>query len=168
MSAFWKVEENRTKLSSKKYFSETVFNELSILKEIVSSLPERCYLHVANSMSVRYANLIGLIEKIGRCMFIQIVEGGIDGCTSTAVGHALSSDVPNILITGDLAFFYDRNAFRHNYPIPNLHVVVVNNGGGIIFNLIDGPDQLEEKDQYFITDQNYQLLISPTSLDFSI
>ncbi len=150
----WKAEEHRTKLSNKKYFSETAFNELSVLKEIISSLPERCNLHVANSMSVRYANLIGLTEKNkGVHVYSNRGASGIDGCTSTAVGHALSSDVPNILITGDLAFFYDRNAFWHNYPIPNLHVVVVNNGGGIIFNLIDGPGQLEEKDKYFITDQ---------------
>lgn len=150
----WKKEEQRTQQSSKKYFSETSFNELSILKVIVSSLPERCNLHVANSMSVRYANLIGLTKRNkGVHVYSNRGASGIDGCTSTAVGHALSSDVPNILITGDLAFFYDRNAFWHNYPIPNLHVVVINNGGGIIFNLIDGPDQLEEKDQYFITDQ---------------
>ncbi|MBL7871431.1 MAG: 2-succinyl-5-enolpyruvyl-6-hydroxy-3-cyclohexene-1-carboxylic-acid synthase [Cyclobacteriaceae bacterium] len=150
----WKKEEQRTQLSSSRYFSESSFNELSILKEIISSLPKRCNLHVANSMSVRYANLIGLTEKNkGVQVYSNRGASGIDGCTSTAVGHALSSDVPNILITGDLAFFYDRNAFWHNYSIPNLNIVVVNNGGGIIFNLIDGPDQLEEKDQYFITEQ---------------
>jgi len=150
----WKAEEHRTELSSKKHFSETAFNELSILNEIISSLPDRCNLHVANSMSVRYANLIGLTEKNkGVHVYANRGASGIDGCTSTAVGHALSSDIPNILITGDLAFFYDRNAFWHNYSIPNLHVVVINNGGGIIFNLIDGPDQLEEKDEYFITKQ---------------
>jgi 2-succinyl-5-enolpyruvyl-6-hydroxy-3-cyclohexene-1-carboxylate synthase len=78
---------------------------------------------------------------------------GIDGCTSTAIGHSLSSDVPNILLTGDLAFFYDRNAFWHNYSVPNLRVVVINNQGGIIFNLIDGPGNLPEQREYFVTDQ---------------
>jgi 2-succinyl-5-enolpyruvyl-6-hydroxy-3-cyclohexene-1-carboxylate synthase len=150
----WNTEENRTELSSKIYFSNTSFNELAILKEIISSLPDRCNLHVANSMSVRYANLIGLTAKNkGVNVYSNRGASGIDGCTSTALGHALSSDVPNILITGDLAFFYDRNAFWNNYEVHNLHVVVINNGGGIIFNLIDGPDQLEEKEKYFITEQ---------------
>lgn len=150
----WKVEEHRTELSNKIYFSTSTFNELLILKEIISSLPDRCNLHVANSMSVRYTNLIGLTSKNkGVNLYSNRGASGIDGCTSTAVGHALSSDLPNILITGDLAFFYDRNAFWNNYAVPNLHVVVINNGGGIIFNLIDGPDQLEEKEKYFITDQ---------------
>jgi 2-succinyl-5-enolpyruvyl-6-hydroxy-3-cyclohexene-1-carboxylate synthase len=105
-------------------------------------------------MSVRYANFIGIATKQkGIYVFSNRGTSGIDGCTSTAVGHALSSKIPNILITGDMAFFYDRNAFWHNYPLPNLHVVVVNNHGGVIFNVIDGPGGIEEKDEYFITKQ---------------
>ena len=105
-------------------------------------------------MSVRYANLIGIeASKKGVHVFANRGTSGIDGCTSTAVGHALCGDVPNFLITGDMAFFYDRNAFWHNYPIANLHVLVLNNHGGTIFNLIDGPSRLPEKDEFFITEQ---------------
>jgi 2-succinyl-5-enolpyruvyl-6-hydroxy-3-cyclohexene-1-carboxylate synthase len=78
---------------------------------------------------------------------------GIDGCTSTAVGHALTSTIPNVLVTGDQAFFYDRNAFWHNYPMANLFVVVLNNHGGIIFNMIDGPSGIPEAEEFFITRQ---------------
>jgi 2-succinyl-5-enolpyruvyl-6-hydroxy-3-cyclohexene-1-carboxylate synthase len=78
---------------------------------------------------------------------------GIDGCSSTTVGHCLDNATPNILITGDMAFFYDRNAFWHNYPLPNLRVVVLNNHGGIIFGMIDGPGSLPEAEEYFITRQ---------------
>jgi len=119
-------------------------------------------------MSVRYANLIGLTEKNkGIHVYANRGASGIDGCTSSAVGHALSSDIPNILITGDLAFFYDRNAFWHNYQIPNLHIVVVNNQGGIIFNLIDGPNELEEKNSYFITNQKLTATHLATEFDFN-
>ena len=78
---------------------------------------------------------------------------GIDGCTSTAVGHTLVSDIPNFLITGDLAFFYDRNAFWHNYPLPNLRIILLNNHGGTIFKMIDGPGSLPESDEFFVTNQ---------------
>jgi 2-succinyl-5-enolpyruvyl-6-hydroxy-3-cyclohexene-1-carboxylate synthase len=105
-------------------------------------------------MSVRYANFLGLAEKNkGVHVFANRGTSGIDGCTSTAIGHALSSDVPNILVTGDMAFFYDRNAFWHNYSVPNFHVILLNNHGGVIFNLIDGPGNLDEKNDYFITHQ---------------
>ena len=86
-------------------------------------------------------------------MFANRGTSGIDGCTSTAVGHALLNDTTNVLITGDLAFFYDRNAFWHNYPLPNLRIVLLNNHGGIIFKMIDGPGSVPEADEYFITKQ---------------
>jgi len=150
----WQAEESRTLRTMKNYFIEPRFTEFHVLRELLNSLPARCNLHLANSMTVRYANFIGLTEKNkGLRVFANRGTSGIDGCTSSAVGHALGSKVPNILITGDMAFFYDRNAFWHNYQLPNLHVVVVNNHGGVIFNLIDGPGNLDEKDEYFITDQ---------------
>jgi 2-succinyl-5-enolpyruvyl-6-hydroxy-3-cyclohexene-1-carboxylate synthase len=105
-------------------------------------------------MAVRYANMIGLTpQQKGVHVFANRGTSGIDGCTSTAVGNALVSDVPTILITGDMAFFYDRNAFWHNYKLPNLHIVVVNNQGGIIFGMIDGPGDLPESEEYFVTQQ---------------
>lgn len=153
-SQLWKAEEHRTQLAYQAHFASVEFNELSAVNELLTSLPDRCNLHVANSMSVRYANLIGLTEKNkGIHVYANRGTSGIDGCTSTAIGHSLASDVPNILLTGDLAFFYDRNAFWHNYVIPNLRVVVINNHGGIIFNLIDGPGNLPEQSEYFVTNQ---------------
>jgi 2-succinyl-5-enolpyruvyl-6-hydroxy-3-cyclohexene-1-carboxylate synthase len=150
----WHAEESRTRHSMKKYFRENRFTEFHTLKEIFDSLPARCNLHLSNSMSVRYANFLGLSEKNkGVHVFANRGTSGIDGCTSTAAGHAMTSDIPNILVTGDMAFFYDRNAFWHNYPLPNFHIILLNNHGGVIFNLIDGPGSLEEKDEYFITNQ---------------
>ncbi len=162
----WQAEENRIDRSIKKYFSDNRFTEFHVLKEILGSLPARCNLHLSNSMSVRYANIFGLTAKNkGVHVFANRGTSGIDGCTSTAVGHALSSEVPNILITGDMAFFYDRNAFWHNYPLPNFHIVVLNNHGGVIFNLIDGPGNLEEKNDFFITNQ--QLTANHLATEFN-
>jgi 2-succinyl-5-enolpyruvyl-6-hydroxy-3-cyclohexene-1-carboxylate synthase len=105
-------------------------------------------------MSVRYANFIGLnSEQKGIQVFSNRGTSGIDGCTSTSVGHCLSGEMPNVLITGDLAFFYDRNAFWHNYLVPNLRIILLNNHGGIIFKMIDGPGSVPESDEYFVTQQ---------------
>ncbi len=151
----WYAEEHRTALSMTKYFSETNFSELSLIKEFILNLPPRCNLHLANSMSIRYANFAGIeAGKKGIHVYSNRGTSGIDGCTSTAVGHSLCNEAPNFLITGDMAFFYDRNAFWHNYSLPNLHVLVLNNHGGIIFNLIDGPGNVPERDGFFVTKQN--------------
>ena len=150
----WQAEEHRVQLAQEKYFKETAFAEINLLKEVIKALPMRCNLHLSNSMAVRYANMIGLTsDQKGVHVFANRGTSGIDGCTSTAVGNSFCSDVPTILITGDMAFFYDRNAFWHTYKMPNLHVVVVNNQGGIIFGVIDGPGNLPEADEYFVTQQ---------------
>ena len=71
-----------------------------------------------------------------------------------------------VLLTGDVAFFYDRNAFWHNYPVPNLRVVLFNNHGGGIFRLIDGPRQQPELEEFFETRQ--QLTAENLCRDFGL
>jgi len=56
-------------------------------------------------------------------------------------------------VTGDMAFFYDRNAFWHNYPISNLRIILLNNHAGGIFRLIDGPANQPELEEFFETKQ---------------
>jgi 2-succinyl-5-enolpyruvyl-6-hydroxy-3-cyclohexene-1-carboxylate synthase len=150
----WGAEEHKAERTLNGFFPQPQLGELELVKLILQQLPDRCNLHLANSMSVRYANFIGLgPEQKHVRVFANRGTSGIDGCTSAAVGHSLVSVVPNILITGDMAFFYDRNAFWNNYPVPDFRVVVLNNHGGIIFRMIDGPASLPESNEYFVTHQ---------------
>jgi 2-succinyl-5-enolpyruvyl-6-hydroxy-3-cyclohexene-1-carboxylate synthase len=150
----WEVEEGRTVRILDEFFKDDDLHELGLVRTLLNNLPEDCNLHLANSMSVRYANFIGLAApKKGIEVLSNRGTSGIDGCTSTAVGHALHSRKPNFLITGDLAFFYDRNAFWHNYPLPNLRVLLLNNHGGLIFDVLEGPSSMPEAGEYFITRQ---------------
>ncbi len=59
----------------------------------------------------------------------------------------------NVLITGDMAFLYDRNAWWHNYDLNNLRIIVLNNHGGGIFRLIPGPSSQPELEPLFETNQ---------------
>lgn len=149
----WEIEERRALRCLEGFFPQTDFGEFELIHEVIQHLPKHSSLHLANSMSVRYANFIGLNARKTVNVFSNRGTSGIDGCTSTTVGHSLSKTNLNFMITGDLAFFYDRNAFWHNYPLPNLRVVLINNHGGIIFKMIDGPDSLHESDEYFVTKQ---------------
>lgn len=150
----WEVEENRTLCVLDDFFKRHELSELELVRATLENLPDNATLHLANSMSVRYANFIGLwAAKKGIQVFSNRGTSGIDGCTSTTVGHCLVSERPNFLITGDLAFFYDRNAFWHNYPLENLRILLLNNHGGLIFDVLDGPASLPEAKEYFITRQ---------------
>lgn len=151
---FWEVEERRTLRALDNFFKEPQLTELELVKTTLENLPDNANLHLANSMSVRYANFIGLrTNQKGIQVFSNRGTSGIDGCTSTTIGHCLVSGRPNFLITGDLAFFYDRNAFWHNYPLQNLRILLLNNHGGLIFDVLDGPSSLPEAKEYFITRQ---------------
>ncbi len=132
------------------YLKQQSFDELDFVRDLLHSLPHGTRLHLASSMAIRYANLIGVHPSGDIEVFANRGTSGIDGCSSTAVGHALASVKPTVLLTGDVGFFYDRNAFWHSYPITNFAAAVINNHGGAIFRLIDGPGNLPETDEYFV------------------
>lgn len=143
------------------------FNEFTAIYRALQLVPAGAALHLANSMAVRYANILGLPAGSTAEVFANRGTSGIDGCTSTAVGAALAlPGRPVVLLTGDVAFFYDRNAFWHNYPTPNLRVILVNNHAGGIFRLIDGPRQQPELEEFFETRQT--LTAENTAKDFGL
>ena len=149
----WEIEERRASRILTDYVKDNTLTEFKIVNEVLSQLPDYCNLHLANSMSVRYANFLGVAGRKGIRVFSNRGTSGIDGCNSTTVGQYLSSRKPTFLITGDVAFFYDRNAFWHNYPLKDLRILLLNNHGGLIFNMIDGPASLPESKEYFVTQQ---------------
>ena len=150
----WTNEEHRTKKVLSSFYPQSQTGEAEVVLSLLRRLPPACNIHLANSMSVRYALQAGL-QSVNKNVRVYANRGtsGIDGCTSTSLGHALVSNVPNILITGDVAFFYDRNAFWHNYAVPNLRILLLNNHGGGIYKMIDGPGNLAEVDEFLVTRQ---------------
>lgn len=126
------------------------FGELRAIDQILQKLPDQSNLHLANSMSVRYANYLRGFAPTTH-VFCNRGTSGIDGSNSTAVGASFASERLNVLVTGDLAFFYDRNAFWHREKIANLRVVLLNNNGGGIFNMIPGPKAQQAYEKLFLT-----------------
>ncbi|MBK0404743.1 2-succinyl-5-enolpyruvyl-6-hydroxy-3-cyclohexene-1-carboxylic-acid synthase [Adhaeribacter sp. BT258] len=162
----WQQQDARAANHLTNFFQNKPFNEFSAYWLALQHLPENSILHVANSMAVRYANLIGLPS--GKKILVTANRGtsGIDGCTSTTVGNAWESRKLTTIFTGDLAFFYDRNGLWHNYLPANLRIIVFNNQGGGIFRLIDGPSNQPELDEYFETRQVLQA--ENTARDFGM
>lgn len=149
------------------FFEEQPFSEFEAVKMLMEMLPNRSNLHLANSMSVRYANYLNTNKEIE--VFANRGTSGIDGSTSTAIGHALADDETlNILLTGDVAFFYDRNAFWNNYLPKNLIVVLLNNHGGGIFKMLPEAAKQPESDEFFVIKQplNAQKLSEEFELEY--
>jgi 2-succinyl-5-enolpyruvyl-6-hydroxy-3-cyclohexene-1-carboxylate synthase len=153
------VEKEKELFLKGRKFSEFQAFDLCLQQTVNKSI-----LHFANSMSVRYANILGLPQGKNQTVFANRGTSGIDGSNSTAVGAALSQRNQVVLFTGDMAFFYDRNAFWHNYNLKNLRVIIFNNNGGGIFRMIDGPRKQPELKEYFETEQ--RLNAENTANDF--
>jgi 2-succinyl-5-enolpyruvyl-6-hydroxy-3-cyclohexene-1-carboxylate synthase len=146
----WLELENKVKGNLNPILKFAEFGEYKALNTCLKAIPEHSKIHLANSMAVRYVNFLGYRQQEIIC---NRGTSGIDGSNSTAVGCSFTTKDPVTLITGDMAFFYDRNAFWHNYPINNLRIILLNNHAGGIFRLIDGPAKQPELEELFETHQ---------------
>jgi 2-succinyl-5-enolpyruvyl-6-hydroxy-3-cyclohexene-1-carboxylate synthase len=146
----WHFLEKKVSKNLSQILQKEAFGEYPTLAFCLKKTPALSKIHVANSMAVRYLNLLGKREQEISC---NRGTSGIDGSNSTAVGCTFTTKETVTLVTGDMAFFYDRNAFWHNYAIPNLRIILLNNHAGGIFRLIDGPKNQPELEEYFETKQ---------------
>ena len=150
----WQLLDELTTHRLDDFLFKYTYNELSATNEVLKQLPTACNLHLANSSVIRYVSWLGGAPE-------HVVANGnrgtsgIDGCTSTAMGAAMVNNRLTVLLTGDLAFLYDRNALWKQ-PIPNnLKIIVLNNGGGGIFKLIDGPQLHQDNIRFFTTPHQF-------------
>jgi len=67
------------------------------------------------------------------------------------VGAALVSDQLHLLLLGDLSFVYDSNGMWNKKFPENLKIVVLNDGGGGIFRLLEGPDRMSFFEEFSVT-----------------
>ncbi|MEX2514167.1 MAG: 2-succinyl-5-enolpyruvyl-6-hydroxy-3-cyclohexene-1-carboxylic-acid synthase [Cyclobacteriaceae bacterium] len=151
----WHHNNNKIRKRLPELMKLTNFGEFRALEILLPTIPENSRIHLANSMAVRYVNFLGMPME-DQEIICNRGTSGIDGSNSTAVGCTFTTKDPVTLITGDMAFFYDRNAFWHQYNMPNLRIIVLNNHGGGIFRIIEGPAQLPEAKEYFETFQKLE------------
>lgn len=140
--------ERWTELAIKaKKASSTDTPEAHAVRQLVEQLPDNAVLHLANSSSVRLALNYALPKGVTVCCNRGV--NGIEGSLSSAVGYATATpDRPNFVVIGDLSFFYDQNALWNRELPKNLHILLLNNGGGAIFNTLPIPD--DERSRQFI------------------
>ncbi|MCK4748090.1 MAG: hypothetical protein KAT15_13670, partial [Bacteroidales bacterium] len=134
---------------AKSHLDNAPFSNLASVHRVLLALPEGCVLHLGNSAVIRYAQAIP-VEKDLLC-FANRGTSGIDGCVSAAVGAAMVSDDLHVLLVGDLSFVYDSNALWNKDFPENLKIVVLNDGGGGIFRLLDGPDRMGFFEEFSVT-----------------
>ncbi len=120
-----------------KVLEETSFSDIHALKIILENLDRDYIVQLGNSGTIRYSQFFEKDELF--TYYSNRGVSGIDGCLSTAVGAAMASDKETLVILGDISFIYDSNGLWNNKLPSKLKIVVLNNRGGGIFHLLDGP-----------------------------
>lgn len=148
-SALAKPVLNRLTQLHKRFMTTVPWSDMAVYHELFKTFPDDSVLHLANSTPVRYSQLFPSIEKI--CYYSNRGTSGIDGCISTAAGAAMVNNKVQIALVGDLAFIYDTNGLWNNHLPKNLRIIVIDNGGGNIFRLIETSPLIEPVRDFFET-----------------
>lgn len=149
---FWKQVKSKRQTRHEEYMAEIPYSDLKAMQQIVPEVPENSIVHFGNSSSIRYAQLFQWEPSLKT--YCNRGTSGIDGSVSTAVGAAVSSPEPVLMITGDLSFFYDSNALWNDHIPSNFRIIVLNNNGGGIFRILPGNKNSENFEKFFETTHN--------------
>lgn len=141
--------------------------EGAYVNELIDMVPAESLLFCANSMAIRAVDTFYTRDDKPITVLCNRGLNGIDGTVSSAFGAAQAFEKSTLLI-GDLAMLHDANALalqgemrireaRGTAAMPSIVIVVLNNSGGAIF------DMLPQK-----SDEGYfeRLFLTPHSTDF--
>ena len=129
-----------------KALNENPNSEVSMIAAWASELPEKSNVLVGNSLPIREWELSAPQSGKSLQVFSNRGVNGIDGLISTACGIAKSTDNPTYVLLGDLSALYDLSSLALVSKMkPLVKVVVVNNGGGMIFKRIFNDEKFENR-----------------------
>lgn len=133
----WRHIETKTRITLDKTFEQiSEMLECKAAWLLSQILPPKTPLFIANSMPVRDIEFFWKPNNLGIKVFVNRGANGIDGTLSTALGVAHRNQ-SSVMLTGDLALLHDTNGFLiRNKFIGHLTIILINNNGGGIFEML--------------------------------
>jgi len=145
----WARDWQDAEVTAQRAIDETLgpwggLSEPALARRLVDHLPGGATLVVSSSMPVRDVEAFAAPRRQPPRVLANRGANGIDGVVSTAVGVALGTPGPTVLLIGDLAFLHDLSALvcADGFTAP-LTVVVADNGGGGIFSFLETAGALD-------------------------
>lgn len=154
----WQHEEKSYRMAQEVSFPRiTELFEGKVSWLLSRHLPAGTPLMIANSMPAR--DWAYFAQPGDRHFQIYCSRGasGIDGTLSTALGIAYHN-APTVLLTGDLAFLHDTNGLLSCSKLQgHLTIIVINNNGGGIFEMLPIAQFEPPFEEFFATPQQVEL-----------
>jgi len=141
-------------------FVSTPLHEGHIVRALAARLPDNGQVFVGSSMPIRAVDSFWPYAKTQQRFYGNRGASGIDGLVSSGLGLAAGrSNVPTVLLLGDLSLYHDMNGLwalrRHGLRAT---IVVCDNNGGGVFNFLP---QAQHQDVF------EELFATPLGLDFA-
>lgn len=120
-------------------------SEACAVREVLDHLPDPCQLVLGNSLPIREVDAYVPARTCSLSVLCQRGANGIDGLISGAAGAASLRKEPTVLLLGDVSFMHDLGglAVAREAAGPFV-IVVIDNGGGRIFEQLPIFGQLEQ------------------------
>ena len=147
------------------------WDEPSLIQALITSLPEGSHLHVNSGMPVRDLTNFGWSLSESISLSANRGANGIDGGVATALGAALGTEQPCYLLTGDLGFAHDHSSLLAANNLLGKHslcIIIVDNGGGQIFQHLPIAQHPHNFERLFLTPQqlHYEALAQAHNFHF--
>lgn len=141
--------------------TEGALSEGAAVRAIVEGLPDAAVLVLGNSLPIR--DVDGCVARAARVRVVsQRGANGIDGLISGAIGSAIGSGAPTLLLVGDVSFLHDLGALASASLVTTpLVIAVIDNAGGRIF------DQLPVRELYAGDGRAQALWLTPPARELS-
>ncbi|MBL4829586.1 MAG: 2-succinyl-5-enolpyruvyl-6-hydroxy-3-cyclohexene-1-carboxylic-acid synthase [Aliivibrio sp.] len=118
-------------------------SELSFATSLESVIAENTTLFIGNSLIIRLVDMVSCLPDLA--VYSNRGASGIDGLIATAAGIQCANKQPLLCLIGDTSLLYDLNSLpllaKNDSPTV---IVVTNNDGGAIFDLLPVSEQQKE------------------------
>jgi 2-succinyl-5-enolpyruvyl-6-hydroxy-3-cyclohexene-1-carboxylate synthase len=127
--------------------SEAGPTEPGLFRSLGEALVDGDLIYTASSMPIRDQEAFIGSGDADALFLANRGANGIDGLISSGIGAATATGRPTWIVTGDLGLFHDMNALATlRHATAPVRLLVINNGGGGIFEFLPQADQIDRDD----------------------
>jgi 2-succinyl-5-enolpyruvyl-6-hydroxy-3-cyclohexene-1-carboxylate synthase len=138
--------DGRLMASVERLLDEFPASEPALVRRLSATIPPGSFVYLGNSLPIREWNQFATFCDRRHTFGENRGANGIDGQVASFLGWA-KPDVENWAVVGDLTALYDLSApwaLRHLEGV-RLRIVVINNGGGRIFQRMFGNERFQNR-----------------------